>query len=113
LQRWLPLVKPAWEEWSVRPSREPEHFAEPEQAYQETAELSIEGPDRRRPRPKNKATQTLHSRGKHKAQSDQPVVVVNAKTKGVGYVRQTSAGKLHEKKLVDTEPSCSPPDTRL
>lgn len=31
------------------------------------------------------------------------MVVVNAKTKRVGYLSQTYAGKIHDKKIVDTE----------
>ena len=38
-------------------------------------------------------------------------MVVNAKTKRVGYLSQTYAGKMHDKKIVDTEPICYPPDT--
>ena len=113
LQRLLPMGKQALEELSVLPSREPEHFAEPEQDYQETAELIIDGTDRRRQRPKNKAKQTLHYSGKHKTHSDKNVVIVNAKTKRVGSLSQTYAGKMHDKKIVDTEPICYPPDTIL
>lgn len=113
LQRLLPIVKQALEELSVLPSREPEHFAEQEQDYRETAELIVDGTDRRRQRPKNKAKQALHYSGKHKTHSDKNVVVVNAKTKRVGYLSQTYAGKMHDKKIVDTEPICYPPATIL
>jgi hypothetical protein len=40
-------------------------------------------------------------------------VVVNAKTKRVGYLSQTYAGKIHDKKIVDTEPIRYPPGTIL
>jgi Helix-turn-helix of DDE superfamily endonuclease/DDE superfamily endonuclease len=113
LQRLLPIVKQALEGLGVLPSREPEQFAEQEQAHRETAELIIDGTDRRRQRPKNKAKQALHYSGKHKTHSDKNVVVVNAKTKRVGYLSQTYAGKMHDKKIVDTEPICYPPDTIL
>ena len=113
LPRLLPMVKQALEGLGVLPSREPEQFAEQEQAHRETAELIIDGTDRRRQRPKNKATQVLHYSGKHKTHSDKNIVVVNAKTKRVGYLSQTYAGKMHDKKIVDTEPICYPPDTVL
>jgi hypothetical protein len=113
LQRLLPIVKDALDELGVLPSREPGQFAEQEQDHRETAELSIDGTDRHRQRPKNKAKQALHYSGKHKTHSDKNIVVVNAKSKRVGYVSQTYAGKMHDKKIVDTEPICYPPDTIL
>ena len=54
LQRLLPMVKQALEELGVLPSREPEQFAEQEQAHQEAVELILDGTDRRRQRPKNR-----------------------------------------------------------
>jgi hypothetical protein len=113
LQRLLPIMKHALDELGVLPSREPKQFAEQEQGHRERAELIIDGTDRRRQRPKNKATQVLHYSGKHKTHSDKNIVVVNAKTKRVGYLSQTYAGKVHDKKIVDTEPICYPPDTVL
>jgi Helix-turn-helix of DDE superfamily endonuclease/DDE superfamily endonuclease len=113
LQRLLPIMKHALDELGVLPSREPKQFAEQEQGHRERAELIIDGTDRRRQRPKNKATQVLHYSGKQKTHSDKNIVVVNAKTKRVGYLSQTYAGKVHDKKIVDTEPICYPPDTVL
>lgn len=113
LQRLLPIVKQALEELGVLPSREPEQFAEQERGHQERAELIIDSTDRRRQRPKDTAKQTLHYSGKHKTHSAKNIVVVNAKTKRVGYLSQTYAGKVHDKKIVDTEPLGYPPDTVL
>ena len=113
LQRLLPIVKHALDELGVLPGRVPEQFAEQERDQQEAAELIIDGTDRRRQRPKNKVKQALHYSGKHKTHSDKNLVVVNAKTKRVGYLSQTYAGKMHDKKIVDTEPICYPPDTIL
>lgn len=113
LQRLLPIVKDALDELGVLPSREPQQFAEQERESQGTVELIIDGTDRRRQRPKDKAKQALHYSGKHKTHSDKNIVVVNAKTKRVGYLSQTYAGKVHDKKIVDTEPIAYPPDTIL
>ena len=41
------------------------------------------------------------------------MVGVNAKTKRVGYLSQTYAGKMHDKKIVDTEPIRYPAGTLL
>src|SRR5215510_8998533 len=113
IQRLLPILKQALDELEVLPSREPGHFAEQERGHQEAAELIIDGTDRRRQRPKNPVKQASHYSGKHKAHSDKNVVVVNAKTKRVGYLSQTYAGKIHDKKIADSEPICYPPATIL
>jgi hypothetical protein len=113
LQRLLPSVKEAVAELGVLPSRAPEQFAEQQQEQRATAELSIDGTDRRRQRPQDKATQALPSRGKHKTHRDKNSVVVKAKAKRVGYWSQTDAGKGHDKKIVETEPPGYPPATLL
>jgi Helix-turn-helix of DDE superfamily endonuclease/DDE superfamily endonuclease len=113
IQRLLPILQRALDELGVLPSRVPEEFAEQERSRRETGELIIDGTDRRRQRPKNQTKQALHYSGKQKTHSDKNVVVVNAKTKRVGYLSQTYAGKIHDKKIVDTEPICYPPDTSL
>jgi hypothetical protein len=113
LQRLRPLVKPALDELGVLPSRELEHFAKQERGYQEGVELIIDGTDRCRQRPKNPEQQALPYSGKQKTHSDKNVVVVNAKTKRVGYLSQTYAGKVHDKKIVDTEPIRYPAGTIL
>ena len=113
LQRLLPILQQALDDLGVLPSREPEHFAEQERDHQEAAELIIDGTDRRRQRPKNPAQQVLHYSGKQQTHSDKNIVVVHAKTKRVGYLSQTYAGKIHDKKIVDTEPIRYPRGTIL
>ncbi len=113
LQRLLPILKQALDELGVLPTREPDKFALHERRHQEAAELIIDGTDRRRQRPKNPAQQALHYSGKQKTHSDKNIVVVNAKTKRVGYLSQTYAGKMHDKKIVDTEPLRYPRGTIL
>ena len=113
LQRLLPILRQALADVGVLPTREPGRFARQEQRHQEAAELIIDGTDRRRQRPKNQAKQALHYSGKQKTHSDKNVVVVNAKTKRVGYLSQTYAGKMHDKKIVDTEPIRYPLGTIL
>ena len=55
----------------------------------------------------------MHYSGKQKTHSDKNIVVVNAKTKRVGYLSQTYAGKMPDKKIVDTEPLRYPRGTIL
>jgi hypothetical protein len=113
VQRLLPIGKDALDDLGVLPSRAPEQFAEQDRDHQEPAELIVDGTDRRRQCPKDKAKQALPYSGKHETHSDKNVVVVNAKTKRVGYLSQTSAGKVHDKKIVATEPIGYPPDSIL
>jgi len=105
--RWIhelmPSLKQALDDLGVLPTREPDKFASHERRHREAVELIIDGTDRRRQRPKSQEKQAVHSNGKHKTHSDKNVVVVNAKTKRVGYLSQTYAGKTPDKKIVDTE----------
>ena len=113
IHRLLPILQQALDDLGVLPSREPRAFARQAGDSPEAPELIIDGTDRRRQRPKNQAKQALHYSGKQKTHSDKNVVVVNAKTKRVGYLSQTYAGKIHDKKIVDTEPIRYPPGTIL
>jgi len=113
IHRLLPILQQALDALGVLPTREPGHFARQERRHQEAGELIIDGTDRRRQRPKNQAKQALHYSGKQKTHSDKNVVVVNAKTKRVGYLSQTYAGKIHDKKIVDIEPIRYPLGTIL
>jgi len=104
IHRLLPILKQALDALGGLPTREPGHVARQERRHQEAGELMIDGTDRRRQRPKNQAKQALPYRGKQKTHSDKNVVVVNAKTKRVGYLSQTYAGKIQDKKIVAIEP---------
>jgi len=109
----LPLLQQALAALELLPEREPRQFACHERAKQEPPELIIDGTERRRQRPKSPEKQALHYSGKHKTHSDKNVVVVNAKTKRVGYLSQTYAGKTHDKKIADQEAIGYPRDAIL
>jgi hypothetical protein len=109
----LPLLPQPLVALELRPEREPRQFAQPERAQKEPPELIIDGTERRRQRPKSLQKQALHYSGKHKTQSDKNVVVVNAKTKRVGYLSQTYVGKTHDKKIADHEAIEYPRDALL
>jgi hypothetical protein len=111
--RLLPILKGALAELGLLPEREPEHFAQSEQQYGEAPDLIIDGTERRRQRPKTPEKQAAYYSGKKKTQCDKNVVVVQAKSKRVGFLSQTYAGKTHDKKIVDTEPIVYPPGTTL
>ena len=109
----LPLLKLALDELGVLPERDPAQFARHERRQNETLDFTIDGTERRRQRPKNKEKQALHYSGKKKAHSDKNVVIAHTKTKRVGYLSQTYAGKTHDKKIVDTEPLVYPRGAKL
>ena len=110
--RWLhalrAILQQAWDDVGVLPTRERGQFARHERGPQDAGELSSDGTDRRRQRPKSQEKHAWPSSGKPKTPRDQNVGVVKAKPKRVGYLRQTSAGKLPAKKRVATEAIRSP-----
>src|ERR1700704_2912441 len=113
VHRLLPILKVALDELGVRPERDPKHFAQSEPQHGERPELIIDGTERRRQRPKSPAKQADAYSGKKKTHCDKNVVLVQAKTKRVGFLSQTYAGKTHDKKIVDTEPIDYPSETIL
>lgn len=113
VHRLLPILKVALDELGVLPERDPAQFAQSELQRGERPELIIDGTERRRQRPKNPEKQAAAYSGKKKTHCDKNVVIVQAKTKRVGFLSQTYAGKTHDKKIVDTEPIVYPPGTRL
>ena len=113
VQRLLPILQAALTELGVMPEREGPAFAQAEHGRQEPADYIIDGTERRRQRPKSPEKQALHYSGKKKTHSDKNLVVVNTRTKRVGYLGPTQVGKTHDKKLADAEDIRYPPDTRL
>jgi DDE superfamily endonuclease len=113
IHRLLPILKEALDDLGVLPEREPEHFAQSEARHGERPEFIIDGTERRCQRPKNPEKQAAAYSGKKKTHCDKNVVIVQAKSKRIGFLSQTYAGKTHDKKIVDTEPIAYPPDTRL
>lgn len=103
LHRLLPVLHQALTELGVIPERNPRQFAAHERRRGEKLDLTIDGTERRRQRPKNPEKQALHYSGKKKAHSDKNVVIVNTRTKRVGYLSHTYGGKTHDKKIADNE----------
>jgi hypothetical protein len=113
LHRLLPVLQDALNEIGVLPEREPSKFAQHERSKGNSSELIIDGVDRRRQRPKKAEKQKLHYSGKKKVHSDKNVVIVNAKTKRVGYLSTTYAGKVHDKMIAEQENISYPRKTTL
>ena len=113
VHRLLPVLKGALDELGVLPERDPVRFAQSEPQHGERPDLIIDGTERRRQRPKSPEKQAAAYSGKKKTHCDKNVVIVQAKTKRVGFLSQTYAGKTHDKKIVDTEPIAYPAGTTL
>jgi hypothetical protein len=113
LHRLLPVLLQALDEVGVLPERDPRQFAPHERQRGDPLDLTIDGTERRRQRPKNKEKQALYYSGKKKAHTDKNVVIVNTKSKRVGYLSHTYAGKTHDKKIADTESIAYPRQARL
>jgi len=113
LHHLLPVLKGALDNLDVIPERDPHQFAQAQRRRHETPELIIDGTERRRQRPKDPEKQTLHYSGKKKVHTDKNVVIVNAKSKRVGYLSETYPGKTHDKKIADREAIVYPRETVL
>ena len=103
IHRLLPVLREALRAVGVMPEREGRQFARAERCRREPANYIIDGTERRRQRPKSPEKQALHYNGKKKVHSDKNVVIVQTRSKRVGYLSPTHAGKTHDKKVADEE----------
>jgi hypothetical protein len=103
IHRLLPILKQALDNLGVLPERDPKKFKAKEQHQKDTGTSIIDGTERRRQRPKKAEKQALHYSGKKKIHSDKNIVIATAKRKRVSYLSQTYPGKMHDKKVADTE----------
>jgi len=113
IHRLLPVLKDALDALDVLPERNPKQFAQHERRHRESQDYIVDGTERRRQRPKNAEKQALHYSGKKKVHSDKNVVIAHRRTKRVGYLSQTYAGKTHDKKVADTESVKYPRGSKL
>ena len=74
---------------------------------------ALDGTERRRQRPTEAAKQTAHYSGQKKAHTDKNVLLINAYTSKVVYLRPTVAGKTHDKQAVDEAHLTSPVNSTL
>ncbi len=113
IHRLLPVLQQALKDLGVQPERNPRHFARHERKQGEPLDLIIDGTDRRRQRPKNKAKQDEHYSGHKKTHTDKNLVIANRKTKRIGFLSQTYAGRMQDKKMADTERIAYPRGARV
>lgn len=101
IHRLLPVLKQALRELGQAPERDASCVAESSLALAGGSNLAIDGTERRRQRPQDKAKQKAHYSGKKKAHTDKNILLVNENTKKVVYLSPTVAGKTHDKKATD------------
>lgn len=109
IHRLLPILRDALTAIGAMPERNGRQFAQAERCKDDPQDYIIDGTERRRQRPKNPEKQALYYSGKKKTHSDKNVVIVNTRSKRVGYLSPTYAGKTHDKKVADREQIAYPP----
>lgn len=103
VHRLLPVLRDALTAIGVKPERDGREFARSERGRAEVADYIIDGTERRRQRPESPEKQALHYSGKKKLHSDKNLVIVNTRSRRVGYLSPTHVGKTHDKKVADVE----------
>lgn len=109
----LPLLQQSLTELGLRPERDPAVVADNPLVGEVAPDLLIDGTERRRQRPKDKAEQSEHYSGKKKAHTDKNLLLVNSHTQKVVYLSPTEMGKKHDKKIADEQAIVYPPAATL
>ena len=113
LRRLLPVLREALDTLGVRPERDAGAFAATAARRGPAPALIIDGTERRRQRPKSPEKQAAHYSGRKKVHSDKNVVVVEARSKRVGFLSGTYVGRAADKGIADHEGIAYPPGTTL
>jgi len=101
IHRLLPVLKQALRDLGEAPERDASQVARNDLVLEGGPNLKIDGTERRRQRPQQKAKQKEHYSGKKKAHTDKNILLVNENTKKVVYLSPTVSGKTHDKKATD------------
>jgi len=101
IHRLLPVLQQALRALGEAPERDARRVATSALARAGGSDLTIDGSERRRQRPKDHAKQKQHYSGKKKAHTDKNILLVNKNTKKVVYLSPTVAGTTHDKKATD------------
>jgi hypothetical protein len=97
----LPILQQTLAEMGMTPERNPHAVRGSILADESAPDLTIDGTERRRQRPKDAKKQAEHYSGKKKAHTDKNILLVNNHTKKVIYLSPTESGKKHDKKIAD------------
>lgn len=113
IHRLLPVLQQALTNLGVCPERDPQQVSRRVRQSGEPLDLVIDGTERRRQRPKNKAKRDdYYSQHKH-THTDKNLVISQVKTKRISFLSQTYAGRVHDKKMADMERIVFPRQARV
>lgn len=110
----LPVLAATLDNLGYLPERNGKQFAVHERHHREARDLTVDGVERPRQRPKDPQKQAWHYSGKKKGHFDKNVIVSNTQSKRVGFLSPTLPGSVHDKAIADhLDDLRYPPDTRL
>jgi len=102
IDKLLPVLADALDRLGYLPEREGPFVAVTERRSRgEVADLTIDGVERRRNRPKDPAKQRVFYSGKKKGHYDKNVIVTDTRSCRVGYLSPTLPGSVHDKAIAD------------
>jgi len=101
IHRLLPVVQHALRAMGQAPERDAQRVEMSALAFAGAPNLAVDGTERRRPRPRDAATQKAHYSGKKKTHTDKNILLINEHTGKVVYLGPTLPGKTHAKKATD------------
>jgi hypothetical protein len=109
----LPVLQESLAALGLKPERDAKKVGDSLMMAETSADLLIDGTERRIQRPKDGEKQAKHYSGKKKTHTDKNLVLVNNQTKKVLYLGPTVGGQTHDKKMVDENPICYPAGATL
>jgi hypothetical protein len=101
IHQLLPVLQQALQALGQAPERTASAVASSALAHEGGPDLVIDGTERPRQRPQDKAPQKAHYSGKKKTHTDKNILLVNEHSGKVVYLSETVAGKTHDKKAAD------------
>ena len=113
LHRLLPILRQALQNLHVRPARHPHELARHERRRGEPRDWIMDGTERRRQRPKNKDIRDSYFSAHKKMHSYKNLVITNRQTRRISFLSQTYRGRVHDKKIANSEPLTYPRRTTL
>ncbi len=113
IHRLAPILQEALHALGVRPAREAQQCVRRARQRGQTREFIIDGTERRRQRPKNKAKRDEFYSVHKKAHTDKNVLISHVRTTAIQFLSRTQPGKVHDKQVADREALVYPPETSL
>jgi hypothetical protein len=113
IHQLLPVLQKSLAEMGMKPERDASQVQNSPLMKETTADLMIDGTERRRQRPQEAKKQEQHYSGKKKTHTDKNLVLINNQSKKVLYLSPTVGGQTHDKKMADENPISYPPGATL